>query len=592
MKTKWKAPFIVLLILWSVGARIDAQIKSNDKLQQVFENYYEDRLKLFPLEATSLGDNRYNNILPNDGSTEYLKKRKEFYLKYLADLNSFTPENLNFEDRISFSILKYILNRDLKAMQFHGELMPFAQFFSLPLTMGQLGSGIGDQPFKSVQDYDNWLQRISAFVTWTDTTISNFRKGIKTGMVLPKALVVKMIPQYENLAQSDTSKNVFYGPVRHFPAKFSKEDRSRLSNAFQLAIHEQLIPSYKKLSAFFSGEYMDAARSTSGINALPQGDVMYQFFVSYYTTTDKTPEEIYQTGLNEVRRITGEMEALKNKIGYTGSLKELFSFMQTDKRFMPFTTQQEVLDSNRKVLNTIQPHLSNLFGIVPKTPFEIRATESFRAAVSAPQYNRGSADGTRPGIYYIPIVDPTKMNVTNWAIESTFLHEAIPGHHFQISLQQENTSFPKFRRFSGFGAFTEGWGLYSESLGEQLGCYTDPYQKMGYYGNEIHRAIRLVVDVGLHTGKMTREEAIKYMIENEAISERIATQEIERYMAVPGQALSYKTGELKILELRDKYRNALGNKFNLKDFHDTILKGGNMPLDILEIYLDEWAKGS
>jgi uncharacterized protein (DUF885 family) len=591
MKTFRKATFIVFLFIWTARAGIVAQIKSNDKLQKVFENYFEERLKLFPLEATSLGDDRYNNILQNDGSTEFLKKKKEFYTKFLEDLSSFTPENLGFEDRISYSILKYILNRDLKAMQFHGELMPFAQFFSLPLTMGQLGSGSGDQPFKSVRDYDNWLQRISAFEVWTDTTISNFRKGIKAGMVLPKALVVKMIPQYESLAQTDTSKNVFYGPVRHFPSQFSKEDRNRLSNAFKKSVNEQLIPSYKKLSVFFGGEYMEAARSTSGINALPQGDALYQYDVSFFTTTNKTPEEIYQTGLNEVRRITGEMEMLKNTIGFKGSLKELFNFMQTDRRFMPFTTEKEVLDSNRKVLNTIQPQLGKLFGIVPKTPFEIRATESFRAAVSAPQYNRGSADGTRPGIYYIPIVDPAKMNVTNWALESTFLHEAIPGHHFQISLQQENSSLPKFRRFSGFGAFTEGWALYCESLGEQLGCYKDPYQKMGYYGNEIHRAVRLVVDVGLHTGKMTREEAIKYMTANEAVSERIATQEIERYMAMPGQALSYKTGELKIIELRNKYQKELGNKFNLKDFHDILLKGGSMPLDILEIYLDEWAKG-
>jgi uncharacterized protein (DUF885 family) len=228
--------------------------------------------------------------------------------------------------------------------------------------------------------------------------------------------------------------------------------------------------------------------------------------------------------------------------------------------------------------------------VAPKTPFEIRATESFRAATSAPQYNRSSADGKRPGIYYIPIVDPTKINVTNWAIEGTFLHEAIPGHHYQISLQQENTSLPKFRRFAFFAAYSEGWALYCESLGEQLGCYTDPYQKMGFYGNEIHRAIRLVVDVGLHTGKMTREQAITYMMENEAISERIATQEIERFMAWPGQALAYKTGQLKIIELRDKYQKLLGSKFDLKDFHDILLKEGSMPLDIIEICLDKWAK--
>ncbi len=398
-----------------------------------------------------------------------------------------------------------------------------------------------------------------------------------------------MIPQYENLAKSDTSKNVFYGPVKHFPGHFSKEDKIRLINEFNQAINEQLIPSYKKLGAFLSGEYLEAARSTSGINALPEGDAMYKFFVSVYTTTDKTPEEIYQTGLNEVQRITGEMELLKIQLGFNGSLKELFSFMQTDKRFMPFTTEKEVLDSNRKVLIKIQPQINRLFGAVPKTPFEIRPTESFRAASAAPQYNRSSADGTRPGIFYVPIVDPTKVNVTNWALEATFLHEAIPGHHFQISLQQENTALPKFRRFSFIPAFGEGWALYCESLGEELGCYTDPYQKMGYYGNEIHRAIRLVVDVGLHTGKMTREEAIRYIIENEAMSESIATQEIERYMAMPGQALAYKTGELKIKEFRDKYQKLLGSKFNLRDFHDTLLSGGCMPLNVLETYLDEWA---
>ncbi len=589
MKTKWKATFIVLIILSMVVLGIDAQIKSDDKLNQLFEKYYEERLGLFPLTATAVGDVRYNNILRIDGSKEFINQANDFNTRYLADLTSFNPENLNAEDRISLAILKYILNQELKARQFHPELMPITQFTSLPLTMGQLGSGMGDQPFKSVQDYDNWLQRVNSFVIWTDTTIANLRKGIKAGMILPKALVVKMIPQYEKLAVSDTSKNVFYGPVKHFPGHFSKEDKSRLINEFNRAINEKLIPSYKKLGAFLSGEYLVAARSTSGIHALPEGDAMYQFFVSVFTTTDKTPEEIYQTGLKEVRRITDEMEQLKVKMGFNGSLKELFNFMQTDKRFMPFTTEKEVLDSNMKVLITIQPQINRLFGAVPKTPFEVRATESFRAASAAPQYNRSSADGTRPGIYYIPIVDPTKINVTNWALEATFLHEAIPGHHFQVSLQQENTALPKFRRFSFIPAFGEGWALYCESLGEELGCYTDPYQKIGYYGNEIHRAIRLVVDVGLHTGKMTREEAIRYIIENEAMSENMATQEIERYMAMPGQALAYKTGELKIKEFRDKYQKLLGSKFNLRDFHDTLLNGGCMPLNVLETYLDEWA---
>jgi uncharacterized protein (DUF885 family) len=310
--------------------------------------------------------------------------------------------------------------------------------------------------------------------------------------------------------------------------------------------------------------------------------------VYYSTTTRRTPEEIYQTGLNEVARITGEMEALKDSMGFKGTLKELFEFMKTDKQFMPFKTEEEVLAANRAVLLKVEPHLNKLFSIVPKTPFEIKPVEAFRAAAAAPQYQRSSADGTRPGVYYIPILDATKINVTGWALESTFIHEAIPGHHYQVSTQQENTELPKFRRFAFVAAFSEGWALYVESLGKQLGCFTDPYQQMGAYGAEIHRAIRLVVDVALHTGKMNREEAIAYMLDHESLSEQTATQEIERYMAWPGQALSYKTGELEIKRLRDKYQKQLGDRFSIRSFHDAILKGGSMPLSVFETYMDYW----
>jgi len=267
----------------------------------------------------------------------------------------------------------------------------------------------------------------------------------------------------------------------------------------------------------------------------------------------------------------------------------LFAFMKTNPQFMPFKTDDEVLNAYRAIMDKIQPQLKDLFGVFPKTPFEIREVEKYRAAAASPQYQRGSPDGTRAGIFYVPIVDPTKINVTGWAMESVFLHEAIPGHHFQLSIQQENTSLPLFRRFPSIPAFTEGWGLYTESLGKQLGCYTDPYQELGALGTEIHRAIRLVVDTGIHTGKMTREDAIRYMMEHEALSEQVVTAEIERYMARPGQALSYKTGELKIKELRNKYQQQLGAKFSLKNFHDAILTGGAMPLDVFEKYMDEWA---
>lgn len=582
--------FILFAVAFTSNHCLAQTTTENKKLHQLFDDYYEERLKFFPLEATQQGDMRYNDLLPNTGTASYLKAQHDFYSKYLHQLKTYNYNSLNAEDKISYDILNDFITRSLGTEQYHPEYMPISQVFSLPLTMGQLGSGTGNQPFKTVKDYDDWLKRVSAFTPWADTAIENFRAGVRSGVVLPKALVVKIIPQMQSLAQSDVTKSVFYGPINNLPKSFSDADKTRLTEAYKTAILNQLIPSYKKLGDFFSNEYLAQARTTSGISALPNGAAMYNFLVYYHTTTHKSAEEMYNTGLSEVDRITGEMEKIKASIGFKGTLKELFEFMKTDKQFMSFKTSQEVLDAYQAVLNKIQPHLDTYFGIHPKTAFEVREVEKFRAASAPPQYNSGSPDGTRPGIFYVPIPDPTKINVTGWAMESVFLHEAIPGHHFQISLQQENENLPKFRRHTFAGAFTEGWGLYSESLGEKIGCYTDPYQKLGSLGTEIHRAIRLVVDAGIHTGKMNREEAIQYMLAHEALPEQTATLEIERYMAMPGQALSYKTGELKIKELLDKYQQQLGVKFNLKNFHDALLQGGSMPLDVFERYMDEWAR--
>ena len=580
--------FFVATVARPVSA-FSQNIPANKSLHQLFESYYQERLKLFPLEATSSGDNRYNHLLPNDGSVQFRQQTQNFYSKYKTALARYKASSLNDADKISYDILGNLVNRALEGQKLHPEYIPFAQFYSLPLAMGQLGSGKGNQPFTTVRDYENWLKRIAAFATWTDTAIANFRKGMKAGVVLPKALVVRMIPQMESLSESDTSKSLFYGPVRNFPGSFTGAEKARLTNAYHQAISSQLIPSYIKFANFFKNEYLPKATTTSGLSALPNGAALYKYDVYYFTTTRKSPEEFYQTGLREVARITSEMEKLKNAMGFKGTLNELFTFMKTDKQFMPFKTDEEVIAANNAVLKTIEPQLKKYFSITPKTPFEIRPVEKFRAAAAAPQYNRSSADGKRPGIYYIPILDPTKINITNWALEATFLHEAIPGHHYQLSLQQEDTTNPKFRRFASYPAFSEGWALYTESLGDLLGCYKDPYQKMGAYGNEIHRAIRLVVDVALHTGRMTREEAIAYMMAHEALAEQVITAEIERYMAMPGQALSYKTGELKIKELRDKYQQQLGAKFSLTAFHDAILKGGSMPLDVFESYMNRWA---
>ncbi len=579
--------FLATLFILLISGFTFAQKSPGKDLHKLFDNYYEERLKVFPMEATAIGDNRYNHLLPNMASTAYRKTTHELYAKYLAATDRIDRNKLSSDDAVSYDIFREILNRELEAEKFAFELIPFAHFYSLPLTMGIWGSGSSQQPFKTVKDYENWLKRLEAFVEYADTAIAYFKQGVKQGVVLPKALVVKMVPQLESLSQTDTAKSVFFKPVNNMPPGFSSSDKNRLRNQYTETINTKLLPAYKRLAHYIKNEYMASARTTSGINALPQGKEMYEYYVYYFTTNRVSPEEVYNTGLREVERITAEMEKLKTQMGYKGTLKELFEFMKTDKQFMPFKTEEEVLNANRAVLTKIEPQLKELFNIAPKTPFEIRPVEAFRAATAAPQYHRSSADGKRPGIYYLPILDPTKINVTGWALEATFLHEAIPGHHYQISIQQENEKLPRFRRFAFLSTFSEGWALYTESLGKELGCYTDPYQQMGAYGAEIHRAIRLVVDVALHTGKMTREEAIKYMLDHESLPEQVATAEIERYMAMPGQALSYKTGELFIKKLRDKYQKHQGNRFDIRRFHDALLLGGAMPLNILERYMDE-----
>jgi uncharacterized protein (DUF885 family) len=555
--------------------------EDNTELAALFNQYYEDRMRLFPLEATANGDNRFNHLLPVDFTQVYRDTLHAFYDRYLVFINSFNRESLNSNDGISYDIFKREMEMSLEGLTFHDNYMPFNQFTGLTLTMGQLGSGEGNQPFKTVKDYDNWLQRMDAFAVWADSAVVYFRKGVAAGYVLPQSIVVKMIPQMTAMVTDSATKSLFYGPVAKFPKDIPAADQQRLTAAYSNSILQKIVPAYKKLGDFLQTEYLPKARVTTGINALPDGDNYYDYLVRFWTTTDKTPEEIYQTGLSEVKRISATMDSVKAATGFTGDRKAFFEFMKTDKRFMPYKTPEEVLSAFKAILARIEPNLKKMFGRTPKSAFEIRQTEAFRAASASAEYNPPTADGSRPGIFYVPILDATKFNTTS-GMESLFLHEAIPGHHYQVSLQQENNSLPKFRRFCWYGAYGEGWALYCESLGKELGLYTDPYQYMGALGDEMHRAIRLVVDVAMHTQGMTREEAIRYMMENEAISEEGATAEIERYMVIPAQALSYKIGALKIRALRNKAMEQKGDAFKLSAFHDQLLKDGCMPLDVLE----------
>lgn len=592
MSKKGKVLLLLLMMASTLYVTVAQAQQRNKKLHQLFDHYYHKRQQLFPTEATSAGEHRYDDLLSNDGASSHIAATGKFYRKYLAALKKVDRTALNTPDRISYDILQYILTNGQESIQLHLEYMPMNQFVSTPLELAQFGSGSSAQPFNTVKDYENWSKRMMAFMDWTDTTIANFNKGIRAGIVLPKALVVKMIPQMESLAETDTAKNIFYKPLSQFPASFTVAEKQRITALYHQVITTSMIPAYRKLATYLKDKYLPVAQDHAGLSALPGGDRIYQYYLRLYTTSpDLTPEKVYQTGLEEVARITKEMEVIKATVGFKGSLADFFHYLRTDARFMPFKTPEQVLDAYRDINNKVQPALATLFGHQPKTPFVIKRVEAYReASQGGPFYIKGNLKENIPAIFYVPVPDATKINVTFQGMEATFIHEAVPGHHFQIASQQENNDIPAFRRQPAFYAYFEGWALYCESLGEQLGCYTDPYQKMGALNMEIHRAVRLVTDVAIHTGKMTREEAIAYMMQHESISEPVATAEVERYMAMPGQALSYKIGELKIKALRDKLAAKLGSKFSLMQFHDALLGYGDMPLNVLEDYMNSWAQ--
>lgn len=582
---------IALLILLTVNAckqSTKSSTEANKDFTAMCEQYYQEGLKLNPLNATYIGDERYNDLLPNDGSSAFINANKSFNEQYLDSLKKYNRETLNDNDKLSYDYLKDQLDMNLEGFKYHSEYLPFNQMFSLPLTIGQLGSGTGAQPFKTVKNYEDWLKRMTAFSVWADTAIGNFKKGMESGIVFPKSLVVKMIPQMQSMVVTDATKSLFYGPINLMPKDFSAADQKRITDEYKNSITNVIIPTYKRLGDFLQNEYLPKARATSGWSSMPDGAEWYAYLVRQQTTTKKTPEEVYQTGLKEVARIKKQMDSIKNLVGFKGDLKAFFEYMKTDKKFMPYQKPQEVLAAFEDIHQRMIPNLKKMFANAPKTPFEIRQTEAFRAASASAEYYQGSADGKRPGIFYVPIVDATKFNTTS-GMESLFLHEAIPGHHYQISLTQENTTLPNFRRFGVHNAYVEGWALYCESLGKELGLYQDPYQHMGALGDEMHRAIRLVVDVAIHTKNMSREEAIKYMMDNEPMSEEGATAEIERYMGIPAQALGYKTGAMKIIELRSKYEKELGAKFQISAFHTEVLKDGSLPLSVFEAKMDAWA---
>ncbi|MCC6463407.1 MAG: DUF885 domain-containing protein [Saprospiraceae bacterium] len=557
--------------------------------QEVLEKYYRDWLRFNPMDATQQGVDGYNDQLVITVGEAYRQQLRDFYTQTKATLAQYDPATLNAKDRISYEILQWECDIRLEDLRFPDNYMAINQFWSLPLTFGQYGSGSGSQPFKTVQDYDNWLKRMAIFPVWCDSALVYTRLGMEKGYVLPKALILKIIPQFKELVTADPAQSLYYGPIKTMPDSFPAAERSRLTAAYTKAIGEQLVPAFQKLADFFEKEYLPKGRETSGISAIPGGRERYNFLIKYWTTTSLGADEIFELGQREVARIRSEMEKVKEQVGFKGDLRAFFDHVRTAPQFMPFKTADQVVNWYAGLEKTMQPQLKSMFDLVPKSRFEVRRTEAFREASASAEYIQGTPDGSRPGVFYVPVPNASQYNVVGG--EALFLHEAIPGHHYQVSLQQEDTTLPTFRRFLWYGAYGEGWALYTESLGRELGLYTDPYQYFGMLSSEMHRAIRLVVDVGLHTKGWSREQAIEYSKANEAEPEESIVAEIERYMAIPGQALSYKIGQLKILELRAKAQQKMGARFDIRRFHNQVLDAGCLPIRVLEEKIDRWIAG-
>lgn len=555
-------------------------------LDELFEAYFEEILELNPLYATFIGDNRYNDRLANSLSPEYLETSRALERKYLAALLAIDNGDLNGQDLLSYEIFRLDRETSIAGERFPGELLPLNQTFSLANFFAVMGSGQSVQPFATVSDYENFLSRADDFIEYLDQAIINMRIGMERGVVQPRVVMEKVVPQLRAHIVDDAATSIFYGPVSNMPADFSAEDRARLTTAYTDMIENILVPAYRRVAEFIEQDYLPATRTTVGWDALPDGEAWYVFRVENSTTTKMSPDEIHELGLAEVARIRGEMEGVARQVGFDGTLAEFFEFLKTDPQFF-FGSSEEVLAAYEAARVRIDERLPSLFSVFPKADYEIRQIEEFRARSSAgAMYQSPSPDGSRAGIFYVNTFN-LKAQPT-YGVETLSIHEASPGHHFQISIQQEVTGLPRFRRFGGYTAFAEGWALYAESIGKELGVFTDPYQYYGRLNDEQLRAMRLVVDTGLHSKGWSREQVIQYMRDNSSLAETNIISEAERYIATPAQALAYKVGQINLTRMRAEAEQALGENFDIKAWHAQILTDGALPMAVLDAKNRRW----
>lgn len=557
------------------------------KLTALAEQYYEQFLVLEPLRATEAGDYRFNDKLPIEISEEWRTQSRAFNERYLLALQQIPATSLQGQDLLTRSVLQRTLQQNLEVLQHPNHLLPVDQFSSLVQEFAQLGSGTSIQPFKTPKDYDDFLSRVDGFTRWTDMAIENMERGVATGVVQPRVLVEKLLPQIQAiLDHKDVQSSIFYGPVNNLPADFSATDKKRITAAYEGAIRDKIDPAYSRLHRFLKEDYLPKSRATHGRGQIPGGDAWYASLVRRHTTTSLSPEQIHQIGLREVARIHGEMEKVKREVRFQGDLRAFFNDIRENPRFR-YSNKEQIVDAFVQAKEKIDKLTPRLFSTIPAADYEVRPVEPFREASAAGgSYVPATPDGSRPGVFYLNTHNPTQR--TTPGREALSIHEGAPGHHFQISIQNGLTDLPRFRRFQFFTAYVEGWGLYAETLGKELGAYTDPYQYFGSLSSELWRSIRLILDTGLHAKGWTREQAIAWALQNSASTEASATAEVERFMAIPGQALAYKIGQLEITRLRREAERRLGERFDIKEFHRVILEDGSLPMDVLAEKTEAW----
>lgn len=562
-------------------------------LHRLFEQSTESSERRYPMGAIYRGEQRRVARFGDVLTDAHVAAGAEAARSELGALAQIDRAALSPTDRLAYDVFKWQREIDLRwsdpAILAVWLRLPFDQFNGYHLDFPELSSGTGAARYRSVEDYEDGLGRVGGFVAWLGRATARFREGMDTGVVHPRVVVERMIGQFAALIAQGVEGSTFYGPIRSMPQDIAPAERERLAKAYAAAIRERILPAFARMRDFLQHEYLPRARASDGLSGVPGGTAYYRHLIEVHTTTRLTPEEIHALGLAEVARIRARMDEVRVRAGFAGTLAQFFEHVRTGARFKA-ASAEAMTEGFRAIGARVQAALPRLFSRLPTTALEIRPEPPYRERTAAAgRYEAGAADASRPGIFYFSTWDLPSRNTTG--MESIYLHEAEPGHHLQISLARENAALPKFLRFRWITAYVEGWGLYAESLGRELGMYEDPYQQFGAYGLEIWRAVRLVVDTGVHAKGWTREQAIDYLMANSTTGRTDATVEIERYIAWPAQALAYKIGQLTITRLREKAQAALGAKFDVRAFHEQVLMTGALPLPVLEAKIDAWIAG-